>query len=108
MAITIRPMERADMPACATIASAAFDTDEIYHRLYPRYREFPLERRNFWLIRLKQRLVEPTAVPLVAESIEGEGPEAKKEIVGYATYVRMGKDPGALARQAKDTYFNSE
>ena len=108
MAITIRPMERSDLPACATISSAAFLTDELFHRLYPRFSEFPLERRSFWLIRLKQRLAEPNAVPLVAEAIEGQGVEAKKNIVGYAVYLRLGKDPGALARLAQDTYFKSE
>jgi len=107
-AITVRPMERKDVSDCATVADAAFRTDELFVRLYPRYKEYPNELRDWWLVRLKGRLVDPITVPLVAEASIGDGPDAEKEIVGFAVWLRLGTDAGALERMAKDTYLHSE
>ena len=103
-------MERSDLSVCADIADAAFHADELFSRIYTRYHEFPTECRAWWLTRLKQRIVEPQTIALVAEEASDKDsiPTTKKEVVGFAVYLRLGKDARAQEMLRKDTLLNSE
>jgi len=106
MGVTIRPMTRADIPVCADIGDNAFHDDGMYRMIYPRYQTFPHELRQKWLIKLKQRFVQPRVVCMVAEYAE-EGSMATR-VVGFGVWQRNGDDPGAQERLSKDSLNNSE
>jgi hypothetical protein len=89
--VQIRRMRLADAPAAATIADEAFHNNKVFCWLFPYYDQYPNELRRWFLLRLKQRCVEPGVYVFVAE--EGD------EILGYAVWKRLGQDSEAAKWQ---------
>jgi hypothetical protein len=77
-------MRLADAPAAATIADEAFHKDELFSWLYPNYDLYPDELRRWFLLRMKQRLIDPGVHAVVAEEND--------EVLGYSIWRRSGRD----------------
>jgi hypothetical protein len=96
----VRQMTLADAPQVANIADDSLSTDELFTYLYPRREQYPSELRRWWLIRIKQRLATPGVNALVVETESGDKVwRGCPEVVGFALWIRSGKDAGAAKWQ---------
>lgn len=97
----IRPLTRADFPACVTIANAAFIDDEFTNLLSPRRREFPNAHRRFTLQNLQDNFVKRGNWCIVCvDNVDG-----KEEILGRAVWSRRTGGPDSLG--AGSVYLRS-
>ena len=95
----VRPINSSDVSAVADLQAAAFTGDELFARLYPRYKDVPLTVRHDWWHRLRKRMAKPGTKVMVAE-LDGD-------VVGCAVWERTGDDPKA-ADWVDDTFSKSE
>lgn len=101
----IRPLSRPDLPAVSQITHRAFSHDELFTWLYPHQDKYPDDLRRYQLIRLRTRLVQKGSHGFVAESEEGDAEwSGKPEILGFAFYIRGGRDEKA-ERWREDGWF---
>jgi hypothetical protein len=89
--IEVRRMCLGDAHEAATIGEEAFRKDEVFTWLFPGYKQYPSEMRRWFLLRLKNRLVQQGIHVFVAEE-EGE-------VLGYAVWRRVGQDAEAAKWQ---------
>lgn len=94
--IHIREATLADIPRLAEIWSIAFDNDTFYNVIFPRRVEFRDDYRNMWTTRLRRRFLGLGERYLVAETdVEEANGRSRKEIVGWASWFRMGSSEAA-------------
>jgi hypothetical protein len=92
----IRQLTREDIPYAVQISYDTSWTDELMLWLSPRIETYPHDLRRFLFIRLRTRLVDVGSHGFVAVSEESDPYwNGTPEIVGYAFYVRKGKDENA-------------
>ena len=90
----IRLARRSDIPALASIASAAFLHEPIYDHLSPLRFQYPDHYHAFWVNIWRGKLASAGNAVFVAQtdaSDEGEGEGGNRgEVVGFSTWYRTG------------------
>lgn len=88
----VRPLTRADIPAVAQVALAAFSKDELYQFLYPKLSTYPDDFRRAQVLHLRARLVQPGCHGYVAVSDSNDdGWDGTSHVLGYAFFQEMGE-----------------
>lgn len=101
----IRPMTRADIPACVSIACDAFTNDDMYLMNCPHLREYPDGWRRYHAQRLRQRFIMlgMWGIVCVEDPPNKGGPGYKDEVIGYALWQRISSD--ATSPYTKSVYL---
>lgn len=96
----------ADIPRLAEIWAIAFLDDPFYNTIFPRRSEFMADYRVMWARKLQKRFLGPGEWYIVVEvDVVDAGGQSRREIVGWASWKRMGSSKAAEKIAADNESF---
>jgi hypothetical protein len=98
--VTLRQAQRADLPAAAKVAAAAFVEDPMEQYLYPSHRQHPDRFPEIYLLQFEIAMSDPDFRFMVAVTESSDASwSGKEELVGFCGWFRDREQPSRRVQQ---------